>query len=54
MVLGPFNTYDEAVEAYCADIIPGTYYIRPQGVGPAATMDFDGEEHAVDSAPRCP
>lgn len=54
MVLGPFLTQEEATQAYCDNIVPGTYYVQPLGIGPAATMAYDGQEHPVDNAPACP
>ncbi|HEU4760406.1 MAG TPA: hypothetical protein VFT91_10560, partial [Dehalococcoidia bacterium] len=54
MVLGPFASLEEATVAFCDNIVPGSYYVKPLGIGPAATMSYDGQEHPVDNAPACP
>jgi YVTN family beta-propeller protein len=52
-VKGPFNSYEEATKAYCADIVPGTAHSIPLTSGSKAKFNFDGQEHWIDTAPTC-
>lgn len=51
MVLGPFPTRDEAEQAFCDDLIPGsTYSVRGFMKG---KLQFDGQDHYIFNGPRC-
>lgn len=52
---GPFATAAEAVEAYCANLVPGSDRYPP--VNPNVVLmklAFDGSDHNVINAPACP
>jgi hypothetical protein len=53
MILGPFESYDDAVAAFCDNIIPGT--VKDAAIiGTIADMKYDGNWHAIYNAPACP
>jgi ribosomal protein L12E/L44/L45/RPP1/RPP2 len=52
MVLGPFETYDDAVRAFCDNIVPGTVK-QAAIIGTIADFKFDGTWHAIYNAPGC-
>lgn len=51
-VLGPFETYEDAVRAFCDNIVPGTAR-QAAIIGAIADMRFDGNWHAIYNAPAC-
>lgn len=53
-VLGPFDSMEEARAAFCNDLVAGSVRYPPLVVGFVGTMSFDGEEHWISNAPRCP
>lgn len=52
MVLGPYDTADDARRAYDANKIAGSQYDRPNGGATVARFRFDGKEHMIDNATR--
>ena len=52
LILGPFETYEEAVRAYCDNIVPGSEFYA-NFVGQMAKMKHDGENHALGNGPAC-
>ncbi len=52
MVLGPFNTADEARRAYEDSKIAGTERDLPLARGTVARFRFDGKDHMIDNATR--
>jgi hypothetical protein len=52
MVLGPFQTMEEARRAYEENKIPGSERIKPFASGTSARFKFDGAEHDIDNALR--
>ncbi|MEW6718670.1 MAG: hypothetical protein AB1345_14360 [Chloroflexota bacterium] len=52
MVLGPFSSYDQAVEAYCENLDPESVYYPPLVVGTKGK--FMGEDRWISNAPSCP
>lgn len=55
MVLGPFDTYEEARKAYCAAMIPGSHRILPLvAADRVARLNFDNKDYNISNAPGCP
>lgn len=52
MILGPFKSEADAVQAFCDNIVPGTVK-QAAIIGLIADMKFDGTWHAIYNAPSC-
>jgi len=52
LILGPFETFEDATRAFCDDIVPDSVYYS-QFWGMMARMKYDGELHTIDNAPGC-
>lgn len=52
LILGPFESYEDAVRAYCDNIVAGSQFYA-NFVGQMAKMKHDGENHALGNGPAC-
>jgi len=52
LVLGRFETRDEAVKAFCDNVVPGSAY-NSTSWGWMAKMKYDGQLHGIFNAPSC-